>query len=448
MRKYDLVIKNATVLTMNANGTVITNGVIGIKDGVIVLLEERDTVIAGQADEVIDAQRMVALPGFVNTHVHCFQTLLKGLGADLPLIKWLNSSVQPFGIQLTRRRQELATTLTCLEALKSGCTTLCEFFYTNQDPELADVCIETMRQTGIRSVLMRTFQDYGEEYNVPACYIEPVEKAIKEVERLRTTYCFDDMLSVWTGPDVTWATSKRGYEEILEYCLDRDIRYTMHLKETPEDDDMCRRHYGTGIVDLLDEIGFLTDRFMAVHCVCLTQREIELLAKRGVSISHNPAANLYLGSGIAPIPESLAAGINVSLGTDGAASNNMTDMIDTMRLAALMHKGFCRDATAMSAGKAVSMATIGGAKALGMDRMIGSIETGKKADIILFDPDKLKSTPMHDPMATIVYSSSTENIDTTIVNGKVVYRKGAFTCGIEEKQIVEQVKGELRTLSI
>ena len=182
--------------------------------------------------------------------------------------------------------------------------------------------------------------------------------------------------------------------------------------------------------------------------MCLTQREIELLAKRGVSISHNPAANLYLGSGIAPIPASLAAGINVSLGTDGAASNNMTDMIDTMRLAALMQKGFYRDATAMSAGKAVSMATIGGAKALGMDRMIGSIETGKKADIILFDPDKLKSTPMHDPMATIVYSSSTENIDTTIVNGKVVYRKGAFTCGIEEKQIVEQVKRELRALSI
>jgi len=139
-----------------------------------------------------------------------------------------------------------------------------------------------------------------------------------------------------------------------------------------------------------------------------------------------------------------AAGINVTLGTDGAASNNMTDMIDTMRLAALIHKGACRDATAMSARKVVRMATTDGAKALGMDRIIGSIEAGKKADIVLFDPDKLKSTPMHDPTATIVYSSSSENIDTTIVNGKVVYRKGAFACGIEETQIAEQVRKELR----
>lgn len=444
MGKYDLVIKNATVLTMNAADNVIADGVIGIKDGVITLVAEKDEVAIGQAADTIDAQGMVVLPGFVNTHVHCFQSLLKGIGADLPLIEWLNSSVQPFGTRVTRRQQELATLLTCLEALKSGCTTLCEFFYTNQDPELADVCIETMRETGIRSVLMRTFQDYGEEYNVPACYIEPVETAIKEVERLRSAYLPDDMLSVWTGPDVTWATTKRGYEAILEYCLDRNVRYTMHLKETPEDDDMCRRHYGTGIVELLDEMGFLTDQFLAVHCVYLTQREIELLAKRGVSISHNPAANLYLGSGIAPIPASLAAGFNVSLGTDGAASNNMTDMIDTMRLAALIHKGACRDATAMSARKVVRMATTDGAKALGMDRIIGSIEVGKKADIVLFDPDKLKSTPMHDPVATIVYSSSSENIDTTIVNGKVVYRKGAFTCGIEEAQIAEQVRKELR----
>ena len=444
MKDFDLVIENAAILTMDANETIIKNGTIGVKNGIITLVEKQTSDVCCHAGKRIDAQGMIALPGFVNTHVHCFQSLLKGLGADLPLIRWLNSSVQPFGVRVTHRQQELAALVACLEALKSGCTTLCEFFYTNQDPELADVCIETMQKTGIRSVFMRTFQDYGEEYNVPDCYIEPVEKAIEEVERLRKIPCSDDMLSIWTGPDVTWATTRKGYEAILEYCLDRKVRYTMHLNETPEDNDMCRRNYGRSIVDLLDEIGFLTDQFLAVHCVCLSQNEINLLAERGVSISHNPAANLYLGSGIAPIPACLEAGMNVSLGTDGAASNNTTDMFDTLRLASLIHKGVCRDATAMSAAKAVRMATIGGARALGMEKMLGTLEVGKKADIILFDPARIRSIPVHDPVAALAYSASAENIDTTIVNGKVVYRKGVFSCGIDEEQLYRQVISELQ----
>ena len=448
MNNYDLVIENATILTVDSNGTTIEDGVIGVTNGVITFLDKQTPDFSCQAKKRIDARGMTALPGFVNTHVHCFQSLLKGLGADLPLIDWLNTSVQPFGVRVSHRQQELATLVACLEAIKSGCTTLCEFFYTNQDPELAEVCIETMQKTGIRSVLMRTFQDYGEEYNVPEVYVEPVEKAIEEVERLRKIPCSDDMLSIWTGPDVTWATTRKGYEKILEYCLDRKVRYTMHLNETREDNDMCRRHYGKNIVDLLDEIGFLTDQFLAVHCVYLTENEIKLLAERGVSISHNPAANLYLGSGIAPIPDCLSNGINVALGTDGAASNNTTDMLDAMRLAALIHKGDRRDPTAMSAEKIVRMATLGGAKALGMENTLGTLEVGKKADIVLFDPARIKSVPMHDPMATIAYSASAENIDTTIVNGEVVYSKGVFSCGIDEEQLYSNVMSEKQNIKL
>ena len=443
-REFDLLVEGATVVTMDAQDTTIDDCVIGVTNGSITLLEKRRPDASYLANEVIDARGMVALPGFVNTHTHCFQSLLKGLGADLPLIGWLNSSVQPFGVRVTHRQQELAALLTCMEALKSGCTTLCEFFYTNQDPELADVCVEAMRRTGIRSVLMRTFQDLGQEYNTPDCYIEPVETALAEIERLGRTYDDGDMLSVWAGPDVTWATSKRGYEKTLEYCLAAGVRYTMHLKETPEDDDMCRRYYGTGIVELLDKIGFLTSKFLAVHCVGLDEHEVELFAERGVSVSHNPAANLYLGSGIAPIPALLAAGANVCLGTDGAASNNATDMLDAMRLAALMQKGALRDATAMSARDVVRMATVGGAKALGREGELGTIEVGKRADLVLFDPNHLKSTPMHDPLATVVYSSSLENIDTTIVNGTVAYRKGRFACGVEEAELLEWIRDELR----
>ena len=448
MHRYDLLVEGAAVVTMDAEDAVVADGVIGVDGGKIVLLEACRPEVRYQAREVIDARGMVALPGFVNTHVHCFQSLLKGLGADKPLIQWLNSSVQPFGVRVTHRQQELATLVASLEALKSGCTTLCEFFYTSQDPELADVCIETMQRTGIRRVFMRTFQDLGQEYNTPACYIEPVDVAIAEVERLRASYDDGDMTCVWTGPDVTWATSKQGYQKILEYCLGTDVRYTMHLKETPEDDDMCRRHYGMGIVELLESIGFLTDRFLPVHCVGLTERDIALFAEHGVSVSHNPAANLYLGSGIAPIPDCVAAGVNVCLGTDGAASNNATDMLDTMRLAALVHKGVRRDATAMSARQVVGMATVGGARALGRLHELGTLEVGKKADLVLFDPDHLKSTPLFDPLATVVYSSSPENIDTTIVNGKVVYQRGRFACGVDERELAEQVRAEMQGIGL
>lgn len=448
MHTYDLLVEGATILTMNTQNALVEDGVIGVEDGIITLLEPRRPNVHYNAGTVIDARGMVALPGFINTHVHCFQSLLKGRGADLPLIGWLNSSVQPFGVQVTHRQQELATLLACLEAIKSGCTTLCEFFYTNQDPELADVCVRTMQRTGIRGVLMRTFQDLGQEYNTPDCYIEPVETAIAEVERLRRAYDDGNMMSVWTGPDVTWATSKRGYQKILEYCLGAGVRYTMHLKETPEDDAMCQRHCSTGIVDLLESIGFLTSQFLAVHCVNLDEREIALLAERGVSLSHNPAANLYLGSGIAPIPACMAAGINVCLGTDGAASNNTTNMLDTMRLAVMVQKGLHRDATVMSAQQVVSMATLGGARALGREDALGSLEVGKRADIILYDPNHLTSTPMHDALASIVYSSSPDNIDATIVNGEVVYQKGRFACGVDEVELAKQVREEMESVSL
>jgi 5-methylthioadenosine/S-adenosylhomocysteine deaminase len=185
---------------------------------------------------------------------------------------------------------------------------------------------------------------------------------------------------------------------------------------------------------------------LAVHCVNLTEKDIRRFAKYGVSISHNPAPNLYLGSGIPPIPESLRAGVNVALGTDGAASNNSTDMLETMKLAALIQKGIHRDASVITADQVIRMASLGGAKAIGMENLLGTLEVGKKADMILFDPRHLKSFPNHDPKATVVYASSEENIDTTIVNGKVVYRKGIFAGGIREEELVRECAAEVEKM--
>ena len=442
----ELIVKNATICTMDRGGLVIDRGSVAVQGDRIAMIEPTDLSKTITARRVIDGDGMILFPGFINTHIHIFQSFLKGLGADHRLIEWLNLSALPYGTIMTPRQHELAARLACMEALKSGCTTLCEFFYTNQDPELAYACIEGMRSTGIRSVFIRTFQDTGEEYGMPAMFIEPAAKAMREVEALKKRYTEDDMLSIWTGPDVTWSTTKGGYQTMLEYCLSENVRYSMHLKETEVDNEMCFRNYGKDIVDLLEEIGFLSDRMLAVHCVNLTEKDIRRFAQYGVSISHNPAPNLYLGSGIPPIPESLRAGVNVALGTDGAASNNSTDMLETMKLAALIQKGFHRDASVISAEQVIRMATCGGAKAIGREDLVGTLEVGKKADMILFDPRHLKSFPNHDAKATVVYASAEENIDTTIVNGKVVYHKGLFSNGLNEADLIREVAAEVERM--
>lgn len=444
--KYDLIIRNAAIHTMDRDRRVINRGSLAVKGDRIAKIEQGDLTEQDSAVQVIDADGMILLPGFIDTHIHIFQSFLKGLGADHRLIEWLNLSALPYGTVMTLRQHELAAKLACMEALKSGCTAICEFFYTNQDPELAHACIEGMRSTGIRSVFIRTFQDTGEEYGMPSVFIEPAEKAMREVASLKKCCKEDDMLTIWTGPDVTWSTTKEGYQTMLEYCLSENVRYSMHLKETEVDNEMCLRNYGKDIVDLLEEIGFLTDKMLAVHCVNLTSRDIRRFAEYGVSVSHNPAPNLYLGSGIPPIPESLLAGVNVALGTDGAASNNSTDMLETMKLAALIQKGIHRDASVITAGQVIRMAACGGAKAIGMEDQVGTLEAGKKADMILFDPRHLKSFPNHDAEATVVYASSEENIDTTIVNGKIVYHKGAFAGGLDEAELIREIAVEVEKM--
>ena len=444
--KVDLLIRNAAIHTLDRENRVIGRGWLAVKGDRIAAIGEGEPGETVSAARVIDADGMILFPGFIDTHIHIFQSFLKGLGADHRLIEWLNLSALPYGRIMTPRQHELAARLACMEALKSGCTSICEFFYTNQDPDLAHACIEGMRSTGIRSVFIRTFQDTGEEYGMPSMFIEPADRAMREVEALRKRYHEDDMLSIWTGPDVTWSTTKQGYQTMLEYCQSENVRYSMHLKETEVDNEMCFRYYGKDIVDLLEEIGFLTDRMLAVHCVNLTPDDIRRFAEHGVSISHNPAPNLYLGSGIPPIPENLRAGVNVALGTDGAASNNSTDMLETMKLAALIQKGIHRDASVITADQVIRMAACGGSRAIGMEDRLGTLEIGKKADMILFDPRHLKSFPNHDAEATVVYASSEENIDTTIVNGKIVYRKGNFECGITETELLREIAVEVEEM--
>lgn len=447
MLQHDLIITNAEICTMDSKMTRIKRGWVAVDGTKITAIDEGNLPQNECAKRVIDASGQVLFPGFIDTHTHIFQSFLKGLGSDRRLIEWLNASALPYGRFMTPYQHRLAAQLTCMEALKSGVTTLCEFFYTSQAPELADACIAGMADTGIRSVFIRTFQDCGEDYGMPHCFIESADKAMNEVSRLRKEYAdYGDMLSIWTGPDVTWSTTREGYQTMLDYCNAEHVRYAMHIDETEVDNDMCQRAYGQDIVPMLDDMGFLTDRMLAVHCVNLTDDEIRRFADNGVSVSYNPVSNMYLGSGIAPIRAMLDAGVNVSVGTDGAASNNTTDYLETLKFAALIQKGFTRDAARITAPQTMHMACNGGASAIGRGDRLGVIAPGRYADMFLFDPRHLKSTPMHDPYATAIYSSSQENVSTTIVNGRIVYENGSFACGIEERGIFDCISKELTIL--
>lgn len=443
----DLLIRNALIYTVNETDEIIPNASVAVENGFIKKIYREGEEITEKAEREIDASGKVLFPGFVNTHIHIFQSLLKGLGADRRLIEWLNASALPYGEKIGADLQYDAARLASMEALQSGCTTLCEFFYTTQSEDLAHAVIEGMRDIGIRSVFIRTFQDTGLEYGMPECFIENAEDSMKKVDALvRQYHGKSDMLHIWTGPDVTWSTTKEGYETVLEYCLGERINYSMHIQETEVDNRMTQKYYGKNAVELLNEIGFLTDRFLAVHCVNLTDEEIGLFGENGVSISHNPMANMYLGSGYAPTVKCLKNGVRVTLGTDGAASNNTTNMLETLKAAALIQKANYRDAAALTAKQILRAATIEGAKAIKLDKLIGSVEENKKADLILFNPYRLTSFPMHDPLATLVYSSTINNIETTIVDGKIVYDKGSFTGLTAIRDFYPSVENKLKLL--
>lgn len=449
MKTADLIIKNAAIYTVDSDDSIIQNGCVVIKDSVIEAIGPTELIYQYEAKKTIDAYGKVIFPGFVNTHIHIFQSLLKGLGADHRLIEWLNLSALPYGELIDANLQYEAARLASMEAIKSGCTTLSEFFYTVQSEDLAHGVIKGMQDTGIRSIFIRTFCDTGADYGMPAGFIETMDQAINNIDNLYNSYSkTDDMLKIWTGPCVTWSTTKNGYSSILEYCQDKKMPYSMHIQETEVDNAMCQQHYKMNAVELLDSVGFLTKDFLAVHCVNLTPEEIALFAKNDVAISHNPMPNLYLGSGFAPIPDCLENNIRVSLGTDGAASNNTTNMLETMKMATVCQKALHKDASILPAKQILRMATIEGAKAIQMDHLIGSLEVGKKADLIIFNPNDLTSFPMHDPLATLVYASTPFNIETTVIDGKVVYEKREFTQGFDEQAFYSNIMTQFNKIKI
>ena len=412
------IIENATVVTANSRDEVLPRGFVTIEDGAIVSVSQDPP--EGAVDRRMDAAGKVVMPGLVNAHTHLFQTLIRGVYEHLPFTDWLRR-IYDCGRVLTPDDCHVSAKLGALEALRSGVTTLVDHHFLNRGSELPSATVAGMRELGLRTVLARTIMDLGDL--APPEVLETAEQGLRSTEALIEQHRGDPLLTLMTGPNTPGASASAELScDVQRWAVERGLRVSMHVAESRGLTEAVRERTGhEGVVAWLDACGALGPNVLAAHSVHLTANEIGLYARHGVSVSHNPVSNMFLGDGIAHIAEMLHAGVNVALGTDGAASNNSQDMFEVLKMAPLLQRARTLDPHAISPAQAIRMATINGARALGLDHLTGSLEPGKRADLIVLDLRGAAHTvAVHDVPSQIVYCARPSNVELVMIDGHVL----------------------------
>ncbi|MBL7180019.1 MAG: amidohydrolase [Pseudomonadota bacterium] len=427
--KFDIVIHNGTVVTVNPNFDIIKNGLVCIKDGTLARIEAGNGDLAlPEAKDTIDAGGGIIMPGLVNTHTHLPMTLLRGLADDLPLTVWLNEHIFPAeGKHIGPETVRAGTLLACAEMILSGTTTCCDGYFF-EDNVAAAVC-----ETGLRAVLGQGVIDFPAP-GVPNP-ADNVTNATKFVQKWRAE-------SPLIRPSIfchsPYTCSKETLQKAKDAADAQGVLFQIHAAETKTEYNQILSEQQASPVKYLDTIGILDRNTLLVHTVWLDDDDIEIIAGRKASVSHNPESNMKLASGIAPVPKLIKAGVAVGLGTDGCASNNDLDLFREMDTAAKLHKVNVLDPTVMDARTVLKMATIGGAKAIGLENDIGSLEVGKQADVVIIDVRKPHLVPMYNPVSQIVYAVGGSDVRNVIVSGKVLLRDRKLTT-VDLEDILKQV---------
>lgn len=442
----DCLITNTIVVTMNPAREVLYEASIAIDQGRILAVGDSDAIAKQypQARRVIDGEGKAVFPGLINTHNHLFQTNLKGMGDDKVLKDWLNDMTYPVGGQLQPEDCYTGALIGCIEGIRSGVTTQLDYMYPHPMDGLDDAVIRAFRELKIRGIFGRGYMDCGAEFGVRNEIMQPPEKIEADVRRLVEQYQGADngRISIWLAPAITWGASDACLRMTQRLKSELGLRLTIHTAETMFDRESTIALHGVNDLDILVQYGLLDEKTLLVHCVQLDDRDLRIIKYHGAKVSHNPVSNMYLSSGVAPIPKMNMAGIDVSLGTDGAASNNSNDMLEVLKITSLLQKVTHRDPTILTADKVLEMATIEGARCIGMDHEIGSIEVGKKADLFVFNPERnIKAIPMHNPVSTLVYSSAMDNIETVLVDGEPVLLDGVLTV-MDEEIVIKRCRAQ------
>ena len=440
----DILIKNATIVTVNENRDIFFDGALAIENDKVVAVGPAEEILKkySEGKKEIDAEGKVIFPGFINTHNHLFQTLLKGIGDDMVLSEWLNNMMFPAAIYLTEEDTYYGAMQGCIEGLRSGITTMVDYMHTHSRERLTDGIVKAYKELGIRGYIGRGCMNTGTQFGSKKELMEDIETVEKDLRRLFEAYHNSEngRIKICVAPSSMWSNTREMLQMLWKVVKEYDSLFTVHISETPFARKATEEVNGKVDTELLEELGIVGPNVLAVHCVHVTDEDIEMLKRYDIKVSHNVASNMYLASGVAPVPKMLKAGLNLSIGLDGAASNNSQDMVELMKLTALQHKVANLDPLAISAEKVLELATIDGARAIGMEDEIGSLEVGKKADLVIFNPLlNPKAIPLHNPVSTLVYSSSMENIESVIIDGNIIMEDSKVLVA-EEKEVLKKVQ--------
>ena len=429
-----ILIKNAYVVSMNEKREIYNNGSILIENDLIKAIGKVDEKSILDTAEIIDAKGKIILPGLINTHVHLSQQLGRGIADDVDLLTWLRERVWPYESNFDYESSLISSTACCVEMIKSGVTTFLE-----AGGQYVEAMAEAVKNTGIRAALSKSVMDEG--IGLPTNWIKTADEEIQVQKELFDKYnnTADGRIKIWFGLRTIFNNSDDLIIKTKKIADELNTGIHMHIAEIAAENDYVKINRGNSTVEHLHKLGALGPNLLAVHTVWLTDREIDLFRLYDVKVSHNPAAAMKVVLGFARIPEMLEKGLNVSIGTDGAPSNNRMDMMREMYLTSLIHKGRTLNPKVIPAEQVLEMATINGAKCALLEREIGSLEVGKKADLIILNPNTIHSLPLHDPIANIVYTMSSENVESTMCNGKWLMKNREILV-LNESNLIEQVK--------
>ncbi|PKN36950.1 MAG: S-adenosylhomocysteine deaminase [Deltaproteobacteria bacterium HGW-Deltaproteobacteria-2] len=429
MREVDLIITGGKALLLDSKNTYLDHAAIAINAGNIIAVGHTEQITKQyQAKKTITANDSLIMPGFVNCHTHAAMTCFRGIADDLELMDWLNNYIFP--AEAKNVNKELAywgSLLAAAEMIKSGTTTFCDMYI------FEDETARAAKEAGMRCLVGEVLFDF------PSPNFKTTAEGIAYTKMLIEKWKGDPLVNIIIEPHALYTCSNPLLTEVKRLAEDYHLPIGLHLLENAAEKKQLEEKFGKGAVSFLKDIGYLDEQLIAFHCVCFKDEDIKLFADHGCKVVHNPASNMKLASGVAPVPEMLNAGVMVGLGTDGCASNNNLDMIKEMSTAAKLHKVARLDPTVMDAQTVVRMATIEGAKALSMDKITGSLEAGKKADIIVIGLNKPHLTPIYSEYSHLVYAMSGADVDTVIINGKVVMENRKFLT-INEAEVMQKAR--------
>jgi len=411
-RAIALAVTGGTVVTENATRQILSPGAVAIDGTDVVEVAPPEAIAAKyQARETIDARGQVVLPGLINTHTHAPMVMYRGLADDLALRDWLQKYIFPAEAKtVSPEMVRVGTRLAALEMIESGTTTFADMYYFEE--EIARAAFGA----GLRGVLGQTIIQF------PVADAKTPAEGLARAERFIQEFKDNGLVVPAVAPHALYTNDKASLAASAELGRKYGVPVLIHIAETEDEVRVAREQYNMSPVAALESIGFWGPKTLGAHGIWVSDEDIATLKRHDVGIAHNPESNMKLASGTAPVVKYLAAGVALGLGTDGAASNNDLDMFEAMRQAAFLAKLATKDPTALSARAALDLATIGGARALGMERLIGSIEAGKRADLITVSMAAARQTPLYDPISQIVYTTRGDDVRTTMVNGKVLMK--------------------------